>query len=209
MADLLDLLTEAEGQRAAMGSNTPTTAHATVIARMVTAVSRRVDRLCGPVVHRTVTEYHDGGQSDIRPYRTPVASVTTLRHWDGTTTTAYTLDTWGTAANVNGFRVDRLGPHGVRVVRRSGGTDTAWLSGVASIELVYVAGRYATTAAVDPLFKEAAAAIVRRLWQRESGSWARASDPFDPEQPSGGFFRAVDPMVSEFLSAEMPIAMVA
>ena len=71
----LDILTETEASQTASGIDTALPSDE--LARMVTAVSARIDELVGPVVNRAVTEYHNGG-GVIRPRQTAVASVTTL-----------------------------------------------------------------------------------------------------------------------------------
>lgn len=173
--------------------------------RMVSAVSARIDELVGPVVQRSVTEYHDGG-GVIFPRQTPVSSVTTLKSWDGTTVTTYTLDTWGVAGNADGFIVETSGsyPHDAKIVRRTSGTSVDFPSGHRSLELVYVAGRAASTETVDARYKEAAAEIVRRLWDRESSTWSRGGDPFaEGAGPSMRFFKAFDYVIAEHLSDEL------
>jgi hypothetical protein len=195
--DLLDILTEAEATRAAFG--TEAAAQVDQIHRMNTAVSRRIDELVGPVVQRTVTEYHDGGTDVIYPRLYPVASVTSVTEWDGSAQTVLTADTWGVAGAASGFFLDVD-----RILRRSGGSAYRFTSGSQSVKLVYVAGRYADTAAVDARFKEAAAEVLRRLWNRESGAWARGSDPFQDDQGgSSRFFRAFDVVIAELLADEL------
>ena len=199
----LDILTVAEGIRAALGVDT---GHEDDVARMVTAVSGRIDKLVGPVVNRVVTEYHDGGCEAIWPRQTPVSSVTTLRHADGATVTAYTQDTWGAVANTDGFILEQSGsyPHDARIHARSGGTNVAWLAGHSSLELVYVAGRAADTAAVAERYKEVAIECMRRLWDREASAWARGSDPFvEGGGQSSRFFKVFDYVIAEHLGDEM------
>ena len=199
----LDILTVAEGIRAALGVDT---GHEDDVARMVTAVSGRIDELVGPVVNRTVTEYHHGGSYDIWPRQTPLSAVTTLKHADGATITTYTEDTWGSAGNADGFLVEQSGsyPHDARIHARSGGTNVAWLAGHSSLELVYVAGRAADTAAVAERYKEVAIECMRRLWDREASAWARGSDPFvEGGGQSSRFFKVFDYVVAEHLGDEM------
>ena len=201
----LDILTVAEGIRAALGVDT---GHEDDVARMVTAVSGRIDKLVGPVVNRTVTEYHHGGAYDIVPRQTPLSAVTTLKHADGATVTTYTEDTWGEAGNADGFLVEQSGsyPHDVRVFRRSSGAVVSWPTGQGSLELVYVAGRAATTAVVAERYKEVAIEIMRRLWDREASAWARAPDPFVVEGAGSGssrFFKVFDYVVAEHLGDEL------
>lgn len=205
MADLLDILDEAEAKRAAFGTDAAAAAHTEQVARAITAVSRRIDALVGPVVQRTVTEYHNGGSGSIYPYKTPVVSVTTVTEWNGSTQTALTADTWGTAGAANGYATDGAG-HVFRILRQTSGYGSTFLAGDRSVRLVYEAGRFATTADVDPLFKEAAAEVLRRLWNREAGAWARGADPFDTGDGMGTsrLFRAVDYVVDELLAHEKP-----
>ena len=198
----LDILTLAEAVRAALGVDT---GHEDDVARMVTAVSGRIDELVGPVVNRTVTEYHDGG-SVIWPRQTPVSAVTTLKHAAGATVTVYTEDTWGSAGNADGFLIEQSGsyPHDARVFRRSGSSYVAWLAGHRSVELVYVAGRAAATASVAERYKEVAIECMRRLWDREASAWARGSDPFvEGGGQSSRFFKVFDYVVAEHLGDEM------
>lgn len=198
----LDILSEQEASHAASGVDGALLS--VELGRMVTAVSARIDELVGPVVQRAVTEYHDGG-GVIRPRQTPVASVTTLKHWDNSTLTSYTQDTWGAAGNANGFLVEQSGsyPHDAVIVRRSGGVSCGWPAGHRNLELVYVAGRAATTGDVAARYKECAAEVLRRLWDRESSAWSRGSDPFDDETVSRRFFRAFDYVVQEHLGDEL------
>lgn len=203
---LLDILTSAEATRAALHGDAAG-AHGEDIARMNTAVSVLIDELCGPVVHRTVTEYHDGGQSVIWPRQTPLSTVTTVKEWDGTTLTTLTADTWGTAGNADGYLIEQSGSyaHDARIYRRSSGSNAYFGTGHRSVELVYVAGRAATTADVSARFKEAAAAILRRMWKREGSSFAYTPDFYantDEAAATMPFFRAVVPMVDEFLADE-------
>ena len=198
----LDILTETEASQSASGIDTALPSDS--LARMVTAVSARIDELVGPVVNRAVTEYHNGG-GVIRPRQTPLASVTTLKYWDGTTQTSYTQDTWGVAGNADGFYIEQSGsyPHDVKIVRRSSGTSVDWPCGHQVLQLVYVAGRAATTAAVDARYKECAAEVLRRLWDRESSAWSRGADPFGDDLVSRRFFKAFDYVVMEMLGDEM------
>ena len=152
------------------------------------AVSRRIDELCGPVVVRTVTETYSGDGRDVIYLRTPPAAGVTSVTVDGSVLAAddYELD------NDNRF---------IAKLYRNGGI---WPSGRRNIVVEYEAGRSADTETVGPLFKLAASAILRRLWAREAGAWARGGDPFEADMQGGGrFFKTVDPMVAEFLADEM------
>lgn len=187
--DLLDILTIDEARDAI----NVTAGHTSEIEVMVTAVSRRIDDLCGPVVVRTVTdELHDGGTSGLFLHHYPVASITSVTEYSGGTPTTVTPETTTVAG---GYRL----ANGV-LSRRSSWGMSRWGS---QVTVTYEAGRYADTAAVDAKFKMAAGAVLRRLWTREAGAWARGADPFIEAGAGHGFFKVVDPMVHEFLAAEL------
>ena len=61
----------------------------------------------------------------------------------------------------------------------------------------------AATAAVAERYKECAAEVLRRLWDRESSAWSRGADPFGDEGVSRRFFKAFDYVVAEILGDEM------
>ena len=204
MADTLDVLTLPEAKAAL---NLTGDTHDSEIALWVTAVSRRLDDACGPVVQRNVTEeLHDGGAGSIWLHHPPVASVTSVSEFASTTETLLTAET-NVTKPAAGYLVDLAAG---RVVRRSGGGAAVFAAGSSNVEVSYVAGRYATTAAVDAKFKAAAGAVLRRLWAREQGAWARGGDPFTEAGATGpGFFKALDPMIREFLADELRAPVVA
>lgn len=203
----LDVLTAPDAIRAALGVDTPGD-HAGDIARMVTTVSERIDKLCGPVVRRTITELHDGGDHLIRPRETPVETITSVTEWDGTTKTVLTEDAWGTAGAAQGYRLRKSPtyPHDVAIRRQRSGKPSRFAAGPDAVQIVYVAGRYPDTDSVGPLFREVATEILRRLWDREAGAWARAPNPFEPGTAAAGssrFFNAVDHVIKELANAEL------
>lgn len=200
MADALDVLTLEEA-KTALNLKLDTYTHDAEVAMWVTAVSRRLDDICGPIVTRTVTEeIHSGGGSALWLYKTPVASITTLTEYSSTTGTVLTAETNTTKPDA-GYLLD---PEAGRVYRRAGGGASTFTAGDRNIVVTYVAGRFAGTASVDPKFKAAAGAVLRRLWSREQGAWARGADPFlETGAGTVGFFKAVDPMVREFLADEV------
>jgi hypothetical protein len=163
MAAATDLLTLAEA-KARLGITD--TGSDTNIAAVISAVSGQLDELCGPVVNRTVTaELHDGGSTIIALNKPPVASVTSVTEYTGTTATALTEQTIGTAP-ANGFTCSTGG-----IVRRlSSGTPRRFPAGSRNVTVTYAAGRYANTAAVAPKFKEAAAMTFRNIWVSELAS---------------------------------------
>ena len=188
-----DILTETEALEAI--NATDAGSNLADLRRAVSAVSQAIDAACGPVVAREVTEVHVGGVSRIWPYQPPVLSVTTLTEFDGTTSTVLTDETpFGTVGGSTGFVVGAGW-----LERRSGGAAYRFAG---QVQVVYQAGRFATTAEVGERWKYAAGAILQRLWKREGSAWAYSPDFYanTDEQAAGPqFFRAVAPMIDEFL----------
>lgn len=209
MADPLDLLS-LSAAKAAINMAAASNEHDLTLARQITAVSRIVDDVCGPVVVRTVTaELADGGRSKVKVRRWPVTSFTTVREVRsaGTISTVNAV-VWGATGDgyfAIPYRRDVTLKSG-ELIRVRSGSDYYWPAGSGSVEVTYQAGRYATTAAVDARFAEAAGAILRRMWKRESGIWSQASNVFElplEAEPSSGFFRVVRPLVHELLRDEV------
>lgn len=204
MADTLDLLSLAEGYRAindATSAAAGTGGHDTELAQWITAVSRRIDKKCGSVVRRTVTaEQHAGGRAFIIPRLRPVFSVTTITEYDGTSAQALAAeDLAGGTVSGNDYWID---PETSFIHRHANGYGCRFAP--TRVIVTYSSGRSSSTVAVDPLFKVAAASIIRRLWSRESGAWASGGNPLADEGGDGGsrFFKAVDPMIRELLGDE-------
>lgn len=197
MADTLDILSLSEG-RVAINVPDQVSSIDTELAQFITAVSRVIDDEVGPVVQRTVTaEVHPGGYASITLRNRPIVSVTTVRTTQGGSISTISAVPFGTSAE--GYYLDPLNS-GV-LYRRVGTINTGWDS-TYEIEVTYVAGRYANTAAVDAQFKACAAAILRRLWKREAGTWAQSPDFFeqiDTGNVSTGFYRAAKPIIDEML----------
>lgn len=204
MSDTLDILTLEEG-RTAINMPTGTSDHDAEIAQQITAVSRMIDAACGPVVQRTVTaEIHDA-TSTLWLRHSPVVSVTLVRTAAGGTIT--TLDPVSFGGTTDGYTVDLTSG---RLGRSYGGSVASW--GYGQVEVTYVAGRYATTAAVDARFKTCAASVLRRLWKREAGTWAQSADflaDLGNDTPSLGFFRVAKPIIDEMLCDELVLPGVA
>lgn len=169
MADAIDILTLAEAKTALnIGSSVNT--YDTELASYITAVTRAVDNIAGPVVARTNTsELYDGGCWSFRPRTTPVLSVVSLTEYSGTTSTALTAESNSTKPGT-GYLLDSDGKHNVTIRRRANNGDAQFPSGRRNLELTYRPGRYADTASVVPLFKQAAAIVLGALWRGEQGS---------------------------------------
>lgn len=201
MADTYDLVTLAEGYRALndkVSADAGAGSYDTILAQWITAISRRIDDVCGPVVNRTITsEQHRGGRETIIPLHRPVSSVSSINEYEGTTAQALAAENLaGGVTTGNDYWLD---PDTSIIYRRSSGR--RWFFASNRVIVTYVAGRAANTAAVDAKFKLAAGSILHRLWARDAGAWARGGDPLGPDGEIG-FFRAVDPMINEFLANE-------
>jgi hypothetical protein len=163
MAATTDLLTLTEAKAAL---NISSTAQDTEIAAYVTAVSGQLDELCGPVVTRTITsESHDGGVTRLFLLERPVATVTAVVEYDGTTGTALTAETPG---DIAGARYLLDAAQGV-LWRRVSGSDSVYPAGRRNVVVTYAAGRYTSTSTVDERFKTAARLCLTNLWRREQG----------------------------------------
>ena len=144
MSAATDLLSLADAQ-AAVRLSASNTIHAARLEGYVTAVSLAIDELVGPVVRRTVTgEQHPGGCGHVRLRRTPISSVTTVKVWDAGISTTLTGETLSVAG---GYLAEQDGDDPTLLSgtlrRRSSWTSILWEYG--TVEVTYVAGRYATT----------------------------------------------------------------
>lgn len=163
MADTLDLLTLTEAKAAL---NITVSTYDTEVAAYVTAVSRQLDNLCGPIVTRTVTsESRDGGRPTLYLARRPVASVAAVVEYDGTTGTTLTAET-PSSQTANQYLVESA--QGI-LRRRNGGSDYLFPIGRQNVIVTYSAGRYSSTSTVDERFKTAARLCLTNLWRREQG----------------------------------------
>jgi hypothetical protein len=162
MADLLDVVTVDECAAALNGIDVDDGQ----LPRYVTAVSRRIDGVCGPVVVRDVTdERHDGGHRTVLLKQTPVLlidDVTEHRNGVAVTIAGEEDDT----LPVDGYVIDRQ--TGL-LYRSASGCARNWWPGLANIKVSYSAGRYTTTNDVDDRFRSAAVMMIRHLWLADQG----------------------------------------
>ncbi len=175
MADTLDLLSLAEG-KAAVGITDAGTGFDTALAQKITAVSRRMDRLCGPIVVRTYTDEElAGGRDRVRVRHWPVSSFTTVTEYDGTTAQVLTAEDFDTqpseAYSPQRWENTPTATYNGVLWRRTGGLAACFPCGPEAVKVTYIAGRAANTAAVDPVFKEAAGIALKNVWRSmESGT---------------------------------------
>lgn len=171
-----------------------------LLSAYITSVSRMLDKACGPVVKRTITaETHDGGRSSIILDLFPVASVTSVTEYQGTTAVALTEEEAATAPG-SGFI---LGSAGV-LYRRSGKADARFMAGRSNVAVTYVAGRYDDTLSVDDRFKRAALVTLRNLWSKEQGM---GTVTFGPDgQPIVGATYAMPNAAKSFIQDDLLVS---
>lgn len=199
MSAATDLLSLADAQ-AAVRLSASNTIHAARLEGYVTAVSLAIDELVGPVVRRTVTgEQHPGGCGHVRLRRTPISSVTTVKVWDAGISTTLTGETLSVAG---GYLAEQDGGDPTLLSgtlrRRSSWTSILWEYG--TVEVTYVAGRYATTSAVrGSRFHTAAVLTLKSMWQGETDTVAVVGEY---EQPISAFPRVVIPQAAKDLLSD-------
>lgn len=183
-----DLITTAEA-RAALVLGFEDVSLQAELERLVTSASRLIDTHFGAMVVRTVTEKHDPPRH--MPYlqlrQNPISSVTSV-----------TVD--GTVLASTGYQIIE-GGYGESLARVSGYVPIAWTSArLQGITVVYVAGRYATTAAVPALVKDACVLQLRHMW-RPTQYGAGTVNEFDTAAVGGvtaGLARGIKGMLAEF-----------
>lgn len=199
MSAATDLLSLADAQ-AAVRLSASNTIHAARLEGYVTAVSLAIDELVGPVVRRTVTgEQHPGGCGHVRLRRTPISSVTTVKVWDAGISTTLTGETLSVAG---GYLAEQDGDDPTLLSgtlrRRSSWSSILWEYG--TVEVTYVAGRYATTSAVrGSRFHTAAVLTLKSMWQGETDTVAVVGEY---EQPISAFPRVVIPQAAKDLLSD-------
>lgn len=192
MADTLDVLTLAEGQAAVVDTSA---GGVTKLEAWITAVSRRIDDLCGPVVIRTITdERHFGNTDTLFLHHHPVQSVTTVTEYASGTGTVLTAETLAAAGTY--LYDSRLGT----LTRRSSWSTSTFGQDVL---VTYVAGRYATTEDVDPLFKQAAVIMLTHLWRSAGTGRGEVFDAVEGANIFGTPTFAVPRAALELLGSEV------
>lgn len=195
-ADTLDLVTLAEAKAALAGITNANTTWDSELAAYITAVSRRFDELCGPIVVRTITdERHDGSTTSIFLRHPPVFTVTTVTEYSNTTAQVLAAETFAVNTSYDYLLDARLGI----IHRRASASGTRFAP--TGVKVTYVAGRYATTATVDRQFKLAALITLAHIWRKENGG---GSDIRGAEGDTGflpGF--AIPNMALELVKGEL------
>lgn len=204
MADPLDVITLAEAHAALPGITG--TGSDTELAAYITAVSRRLDELCGPIVIRTITNerYDFLSFRDKRltlrnapSSRTSATTITSVTEYSSGTATVLAQENL-TNSTGSDYRFDAY----TGILYRQGG----WYptSFAPTVVVTYQAGRYADTASVDAKFKKAATMMVSMLWRREEGQGSSVfPGGIEPESIVQGATYAVPNAVKELLADEL------
>jgi hypothetical protein len=174
LADTLDIVTLNEA-KAALNIAAAELRFDTRVAQVVTAASRLVDSVYGPVVTRSVAKtFFEPRFSELFldvPAGSPTFALSNLAVTEYTAGAATILSAeTATAATGNDYRYRSATG---TLVRRANWADAAW--GAQEVLVVYIGGRSASTAAVDAKFKEAAAEAVIHLWQARGANGAGAA----------------------------------
>lgn len=169
----IDLLTLQEAKAALVGVTSSSSDG--VIAGFVTALSKRLDDLCGPIVQRTVTELHDGACGAIYLRTTPLVSITSVTEFASTTGTVLSVET-NASKPANGYLLVNDG-HYVELRRRASGSDSSFSWGQSNVQVVFEAGRFAATASVGEDFKTAARLFLQHLFRPSMGGGSETYGP--------------------------------
>jgi hypothetical protein len=184
-----DILTLTEAKRA-LGLAEGLANNNEEIAQLITAVTARLDVLCGPIVARTVTsESHDGTTRNgvrktfVALRQAPVVSITAVAEYSGTTAQSLTAESNSTKTATN-YLYDAQ----TEVLRRRNtGNDYPFPDGRGNVLVTYSAGRVGATASVSSEFKEAAQIICKHLWRNEHGQGTQTFGDVPPEVFPTGF----------------------
>jgi hypothetical protein len=207
VADTLDVITLAEA-KAALDIASGDTGDDTELAMHITATSRYMDQLFGPIVRRTVTgEVVEGGLDRVWVAQWPVTSYTTVTEYRATVPTVLTAETATSQPNDSYWPEPSTSPtaaYSGRLFRRSAGHGLCFAPGGAALAVTYVAGRYANTAAVDARFKLCATFFMQNSWHSQEFSVGPTSGGGEYQFARQNFPRFGFPNVAaDFLSSEM------
>jgi hypothetical protein len=168
------------------------------IAVYVSAVSARLDDLCGPIIVRDVEELRDGGCCSIKPRETPVFEVTQVTEYSNLVARVLSAET-NTAKSGSDYLLDGDGHHGVWIRRRSNNADAQFPLGRQNVALEYRAGRFETIDDVTDKFRQAATLMLTHLWKPEMGL---GNSQLFGDQPVAGAFHEMPLAVLKLLGSE-------
>ena len=193
-AGTLDVLTQAEA-RTAVGYKGHDTDD--VLAMSVAAVSSVLDQRCGPVVQRTVTAeiIETRYRPRIEVGYGPVTSWTSVEEADGAAVRSLSFAGFGETGDVRALPWRTTSAPFSGVLER---VDALWWP---RVRVTYVAGRYADTASVDPMFKRASILMLKNVWGDMQDGIVQVGEFTMPASrwPSHGWPNAVRDMLRDEL----------
>ena len=129
----------------------------TELQNFLEATTPIIEKIAGPVIVQTVTEYVNGGGPVITLNYQPVISITSITETVGNIN--YTLEpvVLGTSTSQYGYTLDT---NRGRVTRRNFNTDTTFADGLGNVKIVYSAGR----ASIPKNIRLAALELVNHWW---------------------------------------------
>lgn len=197
MSDDCDLITLPEA-RSALNIDEDDDEFDDELAMYITAISQRLDDLCGPIVQRPVTEeaHHATGKA-IWFNLVPVAAIDSVTEASYGTTTTLEAETGEAAGD---YVLRDGGTVYAYLVRRSGWSDRTWPAGTVTVS--YVAGRFESTEDVSAKFKQAAAKMLAWLWRGDQGAGTATFGSADEGTSLWGLGFALPNVVKELLAHE-------
>lgn len=202
-ADLLDVISLADA-KLVLNIESGDTTQDGELQTLITGMSRRFDDLFGAVVLRSVTEtYYPeeylGGVLFLRQAPVSNSAATTL--------TSVTEYSGGTASTLVAESVTVAGSYTFNqrlglITRRSSWATTEFAT--QNVVVVYSAGRYANTAAVDKKFREAAKAYIQTIWESSQGVQGSVTyGPTDDTTVGGSNFALAESRAKLILADEL------
>jgi hypothetical protein len=157
----------------------------------VSAISQKIDELVGPVVRRTVTgeQVNVGCGTWVHLRRRPVYSISSVTSYERGTATVLMAESLvaagGYLAEVSDDDPTLLSG---RLQRRTSFYGDRWSTYGSRVVVTYVAGRYATTAAVaGSRYWQAAALTLKSVWRAEEATVTVEDDFYEPAGSVPGF----------------------
>ena len=175
MAETHDWLTLSEAKKVLSAKASASNSDG-VIASVISAASRTLDKAVGPAVRRVVVdEVHSGGGRSVELRSGPVYSISSVVEYQHGSATTLTLNAPGTYPT-NGYHAAPYKPQpelnlrsGLLFRTYTGHRGTFWCMDD-NIVVNYVGGRYADTASVDARFKEACKVVVKNWFRMYEAS---------------------------------------
>lgn len=168
----IDVVTLAEAKTALVGVTS--SSRDALLSRYITAVSARLDELCGPILTRAVTELHDGGGWRLQLNQPPLYDVTSVTEYASTSAQVLTVETNASKPSYGYIATTGMS---AEIRRRAGGGDAVFTSGRRNVVVEYRAGRFESVSAVTDVFKLPALVFLEHVWRRQEGGGSETYGP--------------------------------